>query len=232
MARLAEGHRIVVPDVPGLGESEPVDRLDAPSFAGWLDELLRLTCREQPALIAHSLIGSLVARRATHGDELARRLVIYGVPGIGPYRLPLGLLVGAIRSDLRPTRRNFERFLPWPFLDPDRTRAQDPGWFEAFTEYMVSRGAVPHVKRAMRQLIKAGTERVPDDELRRIEVPTTLLWGRHDRMTPCASARRRAPGSAGRSTCSTTPATCRTSSARTRSSAPCAPRSGTGGWPV
>ena len=49
---------------------------------------------------------------------------------------------------------------------------------------MVARGAVPHVKRTMRQLLKTGTKQVPDGELRRIEVPTTLLWGRYDRMTP------------------------------------------------
>ena len=28
IARLAENHRLVVPDAPGLGESEPVARLD------------------------------------------------------------------------------------------------------------------------------------------------------------------------------------------------------------
>ena len=55
MARLAERHRIVVPDVPGLGESDPLDRLDAPSFADWFGDLLRLTCPDKPALIAHSL---------------------------------------------------------------------------------------------------------------------------------------------------------------------------------
>ena len=37
----------------------------------------------------------------------------------------------------------------------------------------------------MRQLVKAGTRRIPEDDLRRIEIPTTaLLWGRHDRMAP------------------------------------------------
>jgi pimeloyl-ACP methyl ester carboxylesterase len=43
---------------------------------------------------------------------------------------------------------------------------------------------VPHVKRTMRQLIKIGTKQVPDTELRRIEVPTALLWGRYDRFVP------------------------------------------------
>src|SRR5918997_5792454 len=46
IARLAERHRVLVPDVPGLGESEPVARLDAAAFAGWFGELIRLTGAE------------------------------------------------------------------------------------------------------------------------------------------------------------------------------------------
>jgi pimeloyl-ACP methyl ester carboxylesterase len=40
----------------------------------------------------------------------------------------------------------------------------------------------------MRTLVKAGTTRVPDAELRRIDVPSALLWGRHDRMAPLSLA--------------------------------------------
>jgi len=188
IAHLAESHRVVVPDLPGLGESEPFDRLDAVAFADWLTGLLQLTCEEAPTLIAHSLDGSLAARFAADRGELLRRLVLMGVPGIGRYRMPLGLLVTAIRFDLRPTERNNERFLTWAFLDPERTRRRDPEWFDAFNAYSLSRASVPHVKRTMRRLIKAGTKQIPDTELRRIDVPTALLWGRHDRMAPLSLA--------------------------------------------
>jgi pimeloyl-ACP methyl ester carboxylesterase len=40
----------------------------------------------------------------------------------------------------------------------------------------------------MGQLIRLGTERVPDDDLRRINPPVSLLWGREDRMVPLAVA--------------------------------------------
>jgi pimeloyl-ACP methyl ester carboxylesterase len=36
----------------------------------------------------------------------------------------------------------------------------------------------------MRQLIGVGKKRIPDEELRRITIPTALLWGRQDRMVP------------------------------------------------
>ncbi len=40
----------------------------------------------------------------------------------------------------------------------------------------------------MRQLIKTGTRRVPDTELRRIAIPTALVWGRHDHIVPAGLA--------------------------------------------
>ena len=90
----------------------------------------------------------------------------------------------AIRFDLRPSERNNARFARWAFFDPDRTRQQDPEWYDAFMAYGLSRGTVPHVKRTMRWLIKVGTKQISDLELQRIAVPTSLLWGRHDRMAP------------------------------------------------
>lgn len=183
VSRLAQSNRVVIPDLPGLGESEPVDRLDAATFGDWFAALLRLTCDERPTLVSHSLGGSLAARFADR-DGVLRRLVIYGAPGIGPYRMPIGLRVMAIRFGLRPTERNAERFDRWAFFDFDRVREQDAAWFEAFSAYTRARAAVPHVKRTMGQLLKTGTKQIPDTELQRIEVPTTLLWGRHDRFVP------------------------------------------------
>jgi pimeloyl-ACP methyl ester carboxylesterase len=184
LGALAESHRLVVPDLPGLGESDPVTDLAVDSFAEWLVELLRQTCPQEPTLVAHSLGGSLAACFAAEHGDLLRRLVIYAAPAIGPYRMPLGLRVVAIRFALRPSKGNAERFDRYALLDLSRTRERDPGWFEAFSSYTLSRAAVPHVKRTMRRLIKTCTRQVPDTELRRIAIPTALVWGRHDRMVP------------------------------------------------
>ncbi|HEY7152027.1 MAG TPA: alpha/beta hydrolase [Solirubrobacterales bacterium] len=179
---LAESHRLVIPDVPGLGESRPLKRLDAEVFADWMAALLAATRAEGPILVAHSLLGTLAARFAARHPDLLRRLVIYGSPGVGRYRMPLGLRVVAVRFGLRPTERNSERFERWAFHDLDGARARDPDWFRAWSEYTRSRAVVPHVKRAMRQLIAAGTKRVPDSELGRISVPADLIWGGQDRF--------------------------------------------------
>lgn len=183
-AALAERHRVIVPDLPGLGASPPADVLGAAAFARWLAELIRLTCDDAPALVAHSLGGSLAVRFAARHGELLRRLVLYAAPGVGPYRMPLGLRVTAVRFALRPTAANTERFERRALHDLDRARDRDAGWFAALEAELRARGSDPGVKRTMRRLIATGTERVPDAELRRLPGPVDLVWGRHDRFVP------------------------------------------------
>lgn len=188
LSLLAEHHRVVVPDIPGLGESAPVARLDVNTFGVWLTALAEHLSLEQPTVVAHSLIGSLTARFATQDTALIGRLVIYAAPAVGAYRMPLRLRYVAIRFAIRPSAHNAERFERFALLDLDAVRGRDPGWFAAFDGYTRARAREPHVKRTMRQLISTGTKRIPDTDLARISVPTTLLWGRHDRMVPFAAA--------------------------------------------
>jgi 2-hydroxymuconate-semialdehyde hydrolase len=102
--------------------------------------------------------------------------------------MSLGLRVMLIRFALRPTEANMKRFVRWAFLDFDRALDRNGAWLEAFSAYDLSRSTVPHVKRTMRRLAASCTKRVPDSELRRIDVPTALLWGRHDRFVPLSLA--------------------------------------------
>jgi 2-hydroxymuconate-semialdehyde hydrolase len=152
-------------------------------FADWFRALLDATCEDRPILIAHSLLGALATRYAIRDRDSLQGLVIYAAPGIGPYRVPLRLMILATRFGLRPSEKNAERF-----FDFDAAKRQNQGWLEAWSAYTRERAAVPHVKRTMRRLIKSCTKRIPDDELRRIEVPITLIWGSHDRFVPLGLA--------------------------------------------
>jgi pimeloyl-ACP methyl ester carboxylesterase len=188
LPQLMAHHHVVVPDVPGLGESAPMPRLDLKGFTSWFRALLEQTNLGRPAVVAHSLVGSLAARFATDHSSLLGRLVLYGAPAVGPYRMPMRLRYVAIRFAIRPTARNGERFDRFALLDLEATRQRDPGWFEAFQAYTAARATEPHVKKTMRQLIPAQTKPIPDPELDRIDIPTALLWGRRDRMVPLAVA--------------------------------------------
>ncbi len=184
VAALAERHHLVMPDVPGLGASAPAPRLDPVAFDRWFADLLRLTCPAPPAVVAHSLLGTLAARFAVRQRALMQRLVVYAGPGVGPYRMPIGLRVVALRFAVRQTARNAERFERFALLDLDAARQRNPEWYDAFSAYTTARAKDRHAKATMRQLIRAGTKQVPDAELRTIDSPTALLWGRDDRMAP------------------------------------------------
>lgn len=181
---LCSRYRVLAPDLPGLGASEPMDSIDAETFARWLRRLIGTTCDEPPTVIAHSMPAALTARFAAQHSDLLRRLVLVDATGLGPFRPSPAFLFAALRFTVRPSRRSLERFNRWPYLDPDRTRRHDPERHEVVDDYLIARASVAHVKRTMRQLIKAGSRRIPEAELRRIDVPTALAWGRHDRMAP------------------------------------------------
>ena len=186
LARLARHHRIVVPDVPGLGESAPFPDFDARTFGEWLTGVVELTELERPTVVAHSLIGTLAARLAASGNPAIERLVVYAAPGVGPYRMPRRLRYVAVRFAIRPSARNAERFDRFALLDLDATRERDPEWYDAFVAYTRSRAREPGTKKTMRRLIANEAKAIPEAELNRIGVPITLLWGRHDRMVPLA----------------------------------------------
>jgi 2-hydroxymuconate-semialdehyde hydrolase len=189
---LSRHHRVVVPDAPGLGESAPLSRLDVDSFGRWLTAVIEQTELDRPALVAHSLLGSVATRFVNGGAAPVSRLVVSGAPGVGPYRMPWRLRYVAIRFAVRPTAENAERFDRFALLDLDATRRRDPEWFEAFEAYTRAQAQRAHVKKTMQRLVSLGTKRIPDDELSRMPVPTALLWGRGDRMVPIATAEQAA----------------------------------------
>jgi 2-hydroxymuconate-semialdehyde hydrolase len=187
LADLTRNYRVIVPDVPGLGESAP-RRLDVDTFSRWLQALFVGLHLERPAVVAHSLVGSLTARAAIERGKLMDKLLIYAAPAVGPFRLPIGLRYVAIRFALRPSAANAERFERFALLDLDSTRRRDATWFAAFSEYTRSRAADTVVKRTMRQLISTETKRIDDRDLARLAIPISMVWGRHDRMAPVSVA--------------------------------------------
>jgi pimeloyl-ACP methyl ester carboxylesterase len=61
----------------------------------------------------------------------------------------------------------------------------------ALLDYQIERAKQPTVRAANRALLRMlGTKRIPDDQLRRIAVPVSLIWGRHDRVMKFGIAER------------------------------------------
>jgi len=184
IADLVTTHRVVAPDLPGLGASEvPDGPPDAARVLAWLGELIQRTCPSPPALVGASLGASIAARFAiAHPDRLTR-LVLIGAGSLARFRPAPGVALALIRFIARPGERTQDGLLRQVTVDPSRVRALLGERWEASQAYNLDRARTPSVRAANRRLLRElGTKTIPPHELARIAVPTSLIWGRHDRV--------------------------------------------------
>ncbi|MGH8945763.1 MAG: alpha/beta fold hydrolase [Acidimicrobiia bacterium] len=189
---LVENNRVVVPDLPGLGESGAFERLDTSTTIKWLGDVIEKTTDEPPTLVAHSLLGVFAARFAIeHGDRL-RRLVLVDSPGLGKYRPRPRLVMALLKSMLRPGTETLGRFMGEVVFDLEVIREEEGDRWDTFMSYLVSLATKPGVKQTMRRLPRGNLGPIPDAELRRIKIPISLIWGKYDPNTRLETAERAA----------------------------------------
>jgi pimeloyl-ACP methyl ester carboxylesterase len=175
-------HRVIAPDLPGLGASEVSDGPpDAEAVLTWLDELIELTCAIPPVLVGKGPGGALAARFAIEHSDRINRLVLVDTHGLDRYRPAPRMALSFIGVLLRPTERGLQRgFRHYCFVDLDGVRAEMGERYEWMAAYALDRFRTPSVKAAMRSLMRPLASAIPSRDLDRIAVPTTLIWGRHD----------------------------------------------------
>jgi len=179
---LATTHRVIAPDLPGLGASEvPDGSPDAASALAWLDELIDSTCAIPPVLVGKGAAGALAARFSIDHSDRVDRLVLVDTYGLDRFRPPPGMALSFIGVLLRPSERGLQRsFRNYCFVDLDGVRAEMGERYEWMAAYALDRFRTPSVMAAMRSLFRELASTIPPRDLDRIAVPTTLIWGRHD----------------------------------------------------
>jgi pimeloyl-ACP methyl ester carboxylesterase len=181
---LAATNRVVAPDLPGLGASEVDDGPpDGARVLAWLDELVERTCPTPPALVGASLGASIAARFAIAQPDRLARLVLVSAGSLDRFRPAPGVALALVRFIARPSERTYAGFLRQVAVDPARVRALLGERWEALLAYNLNRARTPSVRAANRRLLRElGTKPIPPQELARITVPTSLIWGREDRV--------------------------------------------------
>jgi pimeloyl-ACP methyl ester carboxylesterase len=180
---LVRTHRVIAPDLPGLGASYVSNGPpEVDTVLAWVGELIEQTCPTPPVLVGKGAGGAIATRFAIdHSDQL-QALVLVDTYGLARYRPALGMALTFAGVLLRPTERGLERgFRNYCFVDLDRVSGEMGERWEALAAYALDRFRTPAVRTAMRHLMRPLASAIPPHDLARITVPTTLIWGRHDR---------------------------------------------------
>ena len=186
---LASTHHVVAPDLPGHGTSGGVEDADADRIVAWLAALITQTCEAKPALVGQILGGAIAARFAIdHGDRLAR-LVLVDALGLCPFK-PAPEFAAAFGAFLQaPTEETHDTLWRHCAFDLDAMCRQMGESWRSIKAYNLERARASNLRATQHRLMEIfGMPAIAPADLARIGVPTTLIWGRHDRATPLGVA--------------------------------------------
>ena len=185
---LARCHRVLIPDLPGHGKTEPLERADdLTAYADHVAALAELEGMFPAPLIGYSMGGVIALRLAVSRPKSVTGLALVAAAGIVSVSRRAEIWL-AVTAALRPAqimtrfrgtfaRRPRLRWLPfglWGAVDPP---ALAPEGVIGFLE-----GPSQHTDVGM-----AGRALLRDDprpDLDHVRCPVLLLWGSRDRLVP------------------------------------------------
>ena len=165
MPRLARGRRVLAPDLAGFGRTPvPREGMSLSALVRYLDGFMDAVGLEQVILIGNSLGGAVAIRHAASDPGRVRRLFLLNSAG----------LLTVVPSELEPGTREEARELARITLGPDATV---PGFL---LDDLIRASRDP----ARRAYLRSDEPTDVREDLGRIEVPTTIIWGEQDRLIP------------------------------------------------
>jgi pimeloyl-ACP methyl ester carboxylesterase len=187
-------HRVVIPDLPGLGESTLRDHhIDPERIVAWLTAVFAATCEEPPTVVGLSLGGTFAAHLGVRDGDAARRIVLADSGSLGRFRPDPRTMPALIRLSTSPSEPRLERFFRHTVADLDRFKRWWGDRWPDFVAYGLERAATPEVQAVNRLLLRrVGVRRIPDADLGGIETPVRLVWGAEDRIMKPRIAHRAA----------------------------------------
>jgi pimeloyl-ACP methyl ester carboxylesterase len=191
---LARDYHVVVPDLPGFGASEKPAPQRFPygvdAFVESMADLYAGLELGRASVVGHGLGGAIALSLAARHPELVARLVLVDAlcgpmrPGLWGRLVQWPLVGGFVLKQLwgRTVFRSFYRdrvLSPHAKLPLERVDA----YYESFST-PAARGSALATLRSIDDTRPLAAQTV------RVQTPTLVLWGRHDRIVPASIGQR------------------------------------------
>jgi pimeloyl-ACP methyl ester carboxylesterase len=188
LPQLVRTYHVVAPDLPGHGATEAGEELTGPLVLDWLDGLIEHTCASPPSLVGRVVGGAIGARLAIDRPQRLAHLVLVDTLGLAPFEPAPRFALAMHRFLGEPDRLNYERFMEFCAYDLDGAQTRLGARWDPYANYAVELARSASVQAAIGRLIAEFGTPLSPEQLDRISVPTTLIWGRDDLATSVAVA--------------------------------------------
>ena len=194
------GRRVVIPDLPGFGDSGPLTgRHDVAGYAEVIAELIgRLGGAERPIVLVGHSFGSIVASRlAASRPSLVHRLVLINPIATSALRGPHAALAGLTAAyyslgERLPSRAGRSLLTNrWVVLAASRamTRTRDKRLRGFIDDNHLRHFSRFHSPAVVNQSFQASVTHTVTDYADQLRMPVLLVAGEHDEIAPVAGQR-------------------------------------------
>lgn len=170
-------HSIAI-DLPGFGESDkPQMNYTIDQFRKIIISFLdKISINEQTSIVGHSLGGYIAAEIAIQNKSNVEQLVL--IDSSGQLQKPTPVLDQYLAAALNPTPNNVRRAFEKMVADPKRIPTQ-------LVDGFIRRINMPNALHAFESTLQnSATTQIGLDRLQKINIPTLIVWGVHDKVIP------------------------------------------------
>lgn len=179
IAALAQHFRVIVPDIVGYGESDkPKAPYTRPYFAAWLCDFFTALGIQKAHVVGNSQGGAIGLQFALENPDKVDKLVLVDSGALGK-GMPAGAFISMFLLNNFPSAtagRMMSRYLVY------KPENNEPD----YVAYSLQVAKKPGGSNVFMQGRGAAVSPIADDELRRIEHQTLIIWGEQDNFFPIA----------------------------------------------